>query len=101
MFSLFTFKSDFKKVFTPESVDKLKDFAVEKIVYYVDKELLGVEKKQRVTAAVVSFITSNFASKNSIVGFFIQLLIQFTPFIIQHLHDSLKKYVDGLTEKTV
>lgn len=98
MFSLFTFKSDLQKVFTPENLDKLKDFTIGKIVYYVDKELLGVEKKQKVTALVVAFIAQNFVSKNSIVNFFIQLLIQFTPSLVQYLYDSLKKYVSGLTE---
>lgn len=100
MISLFTFKNELKKVFSSENIGKLKDYAEEKIIYFVDKDLLGEEKKRKVTEAVIAYILANFITKNGIVNFFIQLLIQFTPDIIQYLYDSLKKYVDGLTEKT-
>jgi hypothetical protein len=99
MLSLFNWKSEIKKVFCKENIDTLKDFAEQKIISYVEKEMSGPQKKAQVTAAVISFISTNFVTKNSIVGFFVQLLIQFTPFMVQYLYDALKKCVDGLTVK--
>lgn len=100
LFDLLTFKKELKKVFNAENVEKLKDHTVEKIVFYVNKDILGVEKKQLVVNAAIAFISSKFITKNGIVNFFVQLLIKFMPNIVQYLFDSLKRNVSGLTEKT-
>jgi hypothetical protein len=101
MFSIFTFRSELNKLFSQENIEKLKDFVIQEIKNYVDQNLAGKDKKQKVVEAATAFILIKFRTSNPIAGFCVQILIQLLPVIVQALYDSLKAFIDGLTEKSV
>jgi len=101
LLSIFTFKKELKKVFSPENIEELKNLIVRSIASYVNVNLLGADKKEKVVRIALAFVSAKMQTDNGIVKFFVQLLIQFVPNIVQYLYDALKACVVGLTEKPI
>ena len=91
-------KNSLKTTFSKEKVLLVLEYAKRQIIEQAKNCLVGSEKKSNVDKAVVMFIKSNFVSSNPLISLGINILIDNVPLITQCVYDSLKKYVDGLTE---
>jgi len=98
LFDLFTFKSKLSSIFNSDLVKVILEYIRQLIILYSsDNELSGAQKKQRVDEFVIQFIQQKCNSSNSIINFFVSILISNVPAITQCIYDYLKSFVVGLT----
>lgn len=97
--SIFTFKSNAKKVFNKQNATNLLNYIKNQIIYHVKSELSNESKKANVDAFVINYIRKTFISKNIIVEFFVNQLIELVPIITQLVFNMLKSRVNGLTKE--
>ena len=99
IFSLINLEKDFEKLKQKPEVVTLFDFIKEKIVSYVNQEVVtdGAAKKAAVVTAVVEYIVTHFVTQNTILQFFVGLLIKFVPELVQLAYNQLATYITGLT----
>ena len=97
LFDVFSFKKEAQKVFNRENFNIVLTTAREAIVSFVDKEILGSEKKKRVDEIVVVKIIELTANvKNGLVLWVIDKLIDLVPVVTQLVYDFLKEKVENL-----
>ena len=97
LFDVFSFKKEAQKVFTKENFNIVLTTAREAIVSFVDKEILGSEKKKRVDEVVVAkIIELTINVKNGLVLWLIDRLIDLVPVVTQLVYDFLKEKVENL-----
>lgn len=77
------------KYFSQENISKLFGVITTNIVEQGAKQLSGAEKKMNVDRAVVEFIKKTFISKNILVSFLVNVLIDLVPRITQSIFDIL------------
>lgn len=77
------------KFFSQENVSKLFGVIKINIVEQATKQLSGEEKKANVDKAVVEFIKKTFVSKNILLSFLVNILIDLVPRITQSMFDML------------
>lgn len=100
----FNIRKGIKKVFNPVNTVKVLNFAVEKIVEYVDKnDLMGVEKKVEVDELVQTYMSENIfgdlMNNKYLKPLFNALLYSVIPMVTQTLYDCLKAFINNLTKK--
>lgn len=78
------------KCFSQENVSKLFGVIKTNILEQATKKLSGEEKKANVDKAVVEFIKKTFVSKNILLSFLVNILIDLVPRITQSIFDILK-----------
>ena len=97
LFDVFSFKKEAQKVFTKENFNTVLTTAREAIVSFVNKEILGSEKKKRVDEIVVAkIIELTINVKNGLVLWVIDKLIDLVPVVTQLVYDFLKEKVENL-----
>ena len=97
LFDVFSFKKEAQKVVTKENFNTVLTTAREAIVSFVDKEILGSEKKKRVDEIVVAkIIELTINVKNGLVLWVIDILIDLVPVVTQLVYDFLKEKVENL-----
>ena len=97
LFDVFSFKKEAQKVFNKENFNIVLTTAREAIISFVDKEILGSEKKKRVDEIVVAkIIELTINVKNGLVLWVIDRLIDLVPVITQLVYDFLKEKVENL-----
>lgn len=97
LFDVFSFKKEAQKVFTKENFNTVLTTAREAIVSFVDKKILGSEKKKRVDEIVVAkIIELTINVKNGLVLWLIDRLIDLVPVVTQLVYDFLKEKVENL-----
>lgn len=97
LFDVFSFKKEAQKVFNKENFNIVLTTAREAIVSFVDKEILGSEKKKRVDEIVVVKIIELTANvKNGLVLWVIDRLIDLVPVVTQLIYNFLKEKVENL-----
>lgn len=97
LFDVFSFKKEAQKVFTKENFNIVLTTAREAIVSFVDKEILGSEKKKRVDEIVVAkIIELTINVKNGLVLWVIDKLIDLVPVVTQLVYNFLKEKVENL-----
>lgn len=97
--NIFTFKKDFSKSFSIESVKDLFNYAKSQILKFKElSHLKGIEKKNYVDKAVLAFIDTKFTAKNRIVQVAVDILKACVPIVTQFVYDCLKARIEGLTE---
>lgn len=78
------------KCFSQENISNLFGVIKKNIVEQAAQQLSGEEKKANVDKAVVEFIKSTFISKNILLSFLVNVLIDLVPRITQSIFDMLK-----------
>lgn len=78
------------KCFSQENISNLFGVIKKNIVEQATQQLSGEEKKANVDKAVVEFIKSTFISKNILLSFLVNVLIDLVPRITQSIFDMLK-----------
>lgn len=78
------------RCFSQENISNLFGVIKKNIVEQAAKQLSGEEKKANVDKAVVEFIKSTFISKNILLSFLVNVLIDLVPRITQSIFDMLK-----------
>lgn len=97
LFDVFSFKGDFKKVFSPENFALLRALAKEKIIEQVKEKYPGQEKMDNVVNALIDYIKKHMKSDNGIVNWLVDnILIPNIRLIAQAIYDDLKQIVKGL-----
>lgn len=97
LFDVFSFKKEAQKVFTKENFDTVLKTAREAIVSFVNKDILGEQKKKRVDEIVIAKIIELTANiKNGLVLWLIDKLIDLIPIVTQLIYDFLKEKVENL-----
>lgn len=97
LFDVFSFKKEAQKVFTKENFDTVLKTAREAIVSFVNKDILGEQKKKRVDEIVIAKIIELTANiKNGLVLWLIDRLIDLIPIVTQLIYDFLKEKVENL-----
>ena len=97
LFDVFSFKKEAQKVFNKENFITVLATAREAIVSFVDKEILGSEKKKRVDEIVVAkIIELTINVKNGLVLWVIDKLIDLVPVVTQLIYNFLKEKVENL-----
>ena len=88
LFDVFTFKKEAQKVFTKEHFDTVLKTAREAIVSFVNKDLLGEQKKKRVDEIVIAKIIELTANiKNGLVLWLVDKLIDLVPVVTQLVYN--------------
>ena len=77
------------KCFSQENITKLFGVIRNNILEQATKQLSGEEKKANVDRAVVEFIKKTFVSKNILLSFLVNILIDLVPRITQSMFDML------------
>ena len=77
------------KCFSQENISKLFGVIRNNILEQATKQLSGEEKKANVDRAVVEFIKKTFVSKNILLSFLVNILIDLVPRITQSMFDML------------
>ena len=97
--SLINLEKDFEALKSKPEVVTLFDFIKGKVIEYVNQEVVtdGPAKKAAVVEKVVEYIVSHFVTQNTILQFFIGLLIKFVPELVQLVYNQLAAYITGLT----
>ena len=97
IFDIFSFKKNFKEVFTSENFANLRDTIKKEIIKQIKKNVPGQEKMDAVVQKAIDFINEHVHSKNSIVQWIIDnVLIKGIRLISQSIYDDLKQVVEGL-----
>ena len=97
LFDVFSFKKEAQKVFNKENFNTVLKTAREAIISFVDKDILGVQKKKRVDEIVIAKIIELTASiKNGLVLWLVDRIIELVPIITQLVYDFLKEKVENL-----
>ncbi len=98
LFDLFSFKKEFKKVFTAENFTILRAAIKEKIIEQVkEKAKKGEQKMDAVVELGVEFIRKHMASDNGIVNWITEnILIPNFRLFSQAIYEDLKQVVKGL-----
>ena len=97
LFDVFSFKKEAQKVFNKENFNIVLTTAREAIVSFVDKEILGSEKKKRVDEIVIAkIIELTINVKNGLVLWVIDRLIDLVPVVTQLIYNFLKEKVENL-----
>ena len=97
LFDVFSFKKEAQKVFTRENLDSVLKTARSAIISFVNKDILGEQKKKRVDEIVIAKIIELTANiKNGLVLWLIDKLISLVPAITQLIYDFLKEKVENL-----
>lgn len=78
------------RCFSQENISNLFGVIKKNIVEQAAQQLSGEEKKANVDKAVVEFIKSTFISKNILLSFLVNVLIDLVPRITQSIFDMLK-----------
>ncbi len=77
------------KCFSQENITNLFGVIKKNIVEQAAQKLSGEEKKMNVDKAVVAFIKKTFVSKNILLSFLVNVLIDLVPRITQSVFDIL------------
>lgn len=97
LFDLFSFKKEAQKVFNSENLNTVLRTAREAIISFVDKQILGSDKKKRVDEIVIVKIIELTADiKNGLVIWLVDRLIDLIPIVTQLIYDFLKEKVENL-----
>ena len=97
LFDVFSFKKEAQKVFTKENFNTVLNTAREAIISFVNKEILGSEKKKRVDEIVIAKIIELTVNvKNGLVLWVIDKLIDLVPVVTQLIYNFLKEKVENL-----
>lgn len=78
------------RCFSQENISNLFGVIKKNIVEQATQQLSGEEKKANVDKAVVEFIKSTFITKNILLSFLVNVLIDLVPRITQSIFDMLK-----------
>lgn len=93
-----TLKKYLTNIFSKEKILSIFEYTKNQIIKQAKINLTGTEKKSNVDKTVIEYIKSNFISSNPFVSLLINILIENVPLITQCIYESLKRYVDNLTE---
>jgi hypothetical protein len=98
--SLINLKADFESLKAKPEVVAFVDFVKTKIISYVSSEIIkvGAEKKAAVVKEVVEYITTHFVTKNTILAYLINLLVEYVPELVQVIYNYLATSIAGLTK---
>lgn len=97
LFDVFSFRKEAQKVFNSENFNTVLKTAREAIVSFVNKDILGEQKKKRVDEIVIAKIIELTANiKNGLVLWLVDKLIDLVPVITQLIYDFLKEKVENL-----
>ena len=97
LLDVFSFKKEAQKVFNSENFNSVLKTAREAIISFVNKDILGEQKKKRVDEIVIVKIielTNNV--KNGLVIWLVDRLIDLVPVVTQLIYDFLKEKVENL-----
>lgn len=92
--ALFNLKKDFQKLEQNGTVEQFVQFTKGVVISAAQKEMDSQSKKELVLSVVKGFVLKSITSVNPLLGAVITYLV---PFIVEHLYQALKTYVDGLT----